>query len=65
MSMHDEVLAAAKKSEARPDRWNERQCLWAARGRSFRDHPVFDPYDDMTLQDLVVIDAAGEVVEGN
>lgn len=65
MSMHDEVLAAAKDML--------RQGLTAGTsgnvsGRLEDGHfvitPSSIPYDDMTLKDLVVIDAAGEVVEG-
>jgi L-fuculose-phosphate aldolase len=65
MSMHDEVLAAAKDML--------RLGLTAGTsgnvsGRLDDGHfvitPSSVPYEDMTLGDLVVIDAAGEVVEG-
>jgi L-fuculose-phosphate aldolase len=65
MSMHDEVLAAAKDML--------RLGLTAGTsgnvsGRLEDGHFVITPssvsYEDMTLSDLVVIDAAGEVVEG-
>jgi L-fuculose-phosphate aldolase len=65
MSMHDNVLAAAKDML--------RLGLTAGTsgnvsGRLEDEHfvitPSSIPYEDMTLGDLVVIDAAGEVVEG-
>jgi len=65
MSMHDDVLAAAKDML--------RLGLTAGTsgnvsGRLADGHfvitPSSVPYDEMTLQDLVVIDEAGEVVEG-
>jgi L-fuculose-phosphate aldolase len=65
MSVHDEVLAAAK----------EMLRLGLTAGTSGNVSGRLDdgnvvitpssiPYDEMTLADLVVIDAAGEVVEG-
>ena len=36
----------------------------AARRRAGRDDALLLPYDDMTLDDLVVVDLEGEVVEG-
>lgn len=65
MSMHDEVLAAAKDML--------RLGLTAGTsgnvsGRLDDGHfvitPSSVPYEDMTLKDLVIIDGAGEVVEG-
>jgi len=65
MSMHDEVLSAAKDML--------RLGLTAGTsgnvsGRLDGGHFVITPssvsYEDMTLSDLVVIDGAGEVVEG-
>jgi L-fuculose-phosphate aldolase len=66
VSMHDEVLAAAKDML--------RLGLTAGTsgnvsGRLDDGHfvitPSSIPYEDMVLSDLVVIDAAGEVVEGS
>jgi L-fuculose-phosphate aldolase len=65
MSMHDEVLAAAKDML--------RLGLTAGTSGNVSGRledgsvvitPSSIPYDDMTLADLVVIDATGEVVEG-
>jgi L-fuculose-phosphate aldolase len=65
MSMHDEVLAAAKDM-LRLDLTAGTSGNVSGRldDGYFVITPSSVPYDDMTLSDLVVIDSAGEVVEG-
>jgi L-fuculose-phosphate aldolase len=65
MSMHDEVLAAAKDMlRLGLTAGTSGNVSGRLDGGCFVITPSSVPYEDMTLKDLVVIDGAGEVVEG-